>query len=61
MDRNHGNQHVSRKADLLRVLGHARLSLAGGHHLAAVLYLQQWRGEYRSVPASTRRRWKCGR
>jgi hypothetical protein len=56
-----GNQHASRKRYLLGMLHLARKYLDHGAHLSAQLYLNEWRKEFVLVPASTRRRWKCGR
>lgn len=61
-----GNQHHSRRAELLRVLGWARKALRSGQSRRMRIYLAQsylalWRTEYERAPASTRRRWRCGR
>ena len=56
-----GNQHFSRKADLMEYLHSARRHVGFGNiHIARSL-LAQWRKQYALVPASTKRRWKCGR
>ena len=56
-----GNQHNSRKVDLLAFLATACDCLAA-HDLAGA---REWMGLYRyhysQAPASTRRRWRCGR
>lgn len=56
-----GNQHVSRKMELLTLLHLARDVLDGGFVLTARDLLGIWKAKMRSVPASTRRRWRCGR
>jgi hypothetical protein len=61
MKRNHGNQHKSRKGDLMAALRGARYWLAHGYGSGARQALREYRKEYALVPASTKRRWKCGR
>jgi hypothetical protein len=56
-----GNQHSSRRGDLLFALRLARVALKHGQLLAARAFLQVYRCKYATAPASTRRRWKCGR
>lgn len=72
-----GNQHVSTKTDLLRALGVARRAiescaflrgrgLGGGGLYASSLddaryMLRLYRVKYDAAPASTRRRWSCGK
>ena len=58
---NHGNQHAGRRADLIRLLNRARSVLMDGRVSAAHWWITQWRTLYAMAPASTRRRWKCGR
>ena len=58
---NHGNQHVSRKRDLCKLIHWAHDHLIDGHVDAAQGILDAYRRAYAAVPASTRRRWKCGR
>lgn len=69
------NQHGSTKADLIRALGHAREALRGAatarragnqplyHYFLddARYFLALFRATYNRSPASTRRRWACGR
>lgn len=55
-----GNQHASRKATLLNYLYRARLILSLGRVREARTVLAAWHILMRSVPASTRRRWRCG-
>jgi hypothetical protein len=57
----YGNQHYSRKVDLMDTLGRARRAL-GWHMLEAARrdLAMFWR-EHAKAPASTRRRWRCGR
>lgn len=59
--RNTGNQHFSRKRDLLDTLGYAWHRLRLGMTDAARVYLYLYRMAYALVPASTRQRWRCGR
>jgi hypothetical protein len=69
-----GNQHASTKTDLLTMLAFARRQLEqaielrrlGSVHadftLADARYaLQLYRARYNAAPASTRRRWACGK
>ncbi len=56
-----GNQYESRRADLLDMLGTARKYLRAGLIENARHYLALYRTAYGLAPASTRRRWKCGR
>lgn len=62
-----GNQHNSRRGDMLAVLGLARRALRSDALAVparvrfAQSYLAVWRGMLDSTPASTRRRWRCGR
>lgn len=55
------NQYNSRKADLLAMLHTARDHLNAGNVKKARHYLSLYRTAYSLVPASTKRRWKCGR
>ena len=55
------NQYVSRKRDLLNLLDAALIWLNDGEILVARSFLEYWRAGYALTPASTRRRWKCGR
>lgn len=67
---NHGNQHASRKADLLTILNVARSRLRVAamthgkqreHLVSDARYaLAMFRAKYNAAPASTRRRWACG-
>ena len=58
----HGNQHRSRKVDLLALLDAARYALdVHGEVDNARLYLKLYHRQYALAPASTRRRWRCGR
>jgi len=57
----HGNQHASRYGDLMRLLGMARDDLRLGLVGLASLRLRLFWHVYAQAPASTRRRWKCGR
>ena len=54
------NQYVSRKRTLLALLNDARDCLALGGVEVARCYLAEYWAAYARVPASTRRRWKCG-
>jgi hypothetical protein len=70
-----GNQHQSRKVDLLRALsvaraqlGHAQFHRGNGndgladYHLSDARHmLTVYRAKYDAAPASTRRRWACGK
>lgn len=56
-----GNQHFSRKSKLLYSLNRARDLLRDGDLASAQDYLSAWRMQYALAPASSRRRWKCGR
>jgi len=56
-----GNQHSSLKQRLLFMLGVARLCLSAGEVEGARGALARYREVYAAAPASTRRRWKCGR
>lgn len=58
---NWGNQYMSRKGELRAILAWARSHLAVGHWCAARVYLDAYRRAYARVPASTHRRWRCGR
>lgn len=55
------NQHSSRKTELLALLHAAHDWLIQGEVEAAQAFLGLYRDAYAQVPASTRRRWKCGR
>jgi len=59
--RNTGNQHASRKADLMLDLSIARRALEAHDLFWARKMLATWKREHAKAPASTRRRWKCGR
>lgn len=56
-----GNQYISRRRWLLGYLKAARAWLAHGEVSVARGWLAVFRAEYAKVPASTRRRWRCGR
>ena len=57
-----GNQHASRKAELIHLLNMACTCLRyPGTRSMARNYLAEYREAYALVPASTRRRWRCGR
>ena len=56
-----GNQHESRKRTLIWFLAMCRRNLAYGNIPTARDWLEAWRCGYSLVPASTRRRWKCGK
>lgn len=56
-----GNQYESRRADLMDMLRTARGFLRAGCIANARHYLSLYRTAYALAPASTRRRWKCGR
>ena len=58
---NHGNQYVSRKRFLLDYLRYARYCIDARMVEGARIYLAAYQRDYALVPASTRRRWKCGR
>ena len=55
------NQYVSRKRDLMLLVYWAHDHLIDGRIDAARGILDAYRRAYALVPASTRRRWKCGR
>ena len=57
----HGNQHWSRKLRLLEFLQASRAALRRGEVVWARYMLETYRYNYAKAPASTRRRWKCGR
>jgi hypothetical protein len=57
----YGNQHASRYGDLMHLLYFARTCLQWRDLDGARECLAQYRTEYDKAPASTRRRWKCGR
>ena len=59
--RNTGNQYVSRKRELMQLLIWSRQWLAKHNLYIASDLLRQWREAYALVPASTRRRWRCGK
>jgi len=61
LQRIYGNQHASRYGDLMGLLHGARLALKEGDVFRAFMYLDAWRSGYAQAPASTRRRWKCGK
>jgi hypothetical protein len=56
-----GNQHASPKAELMERLLIARRALRYGFLGLARQQLIWWREGYMAAPASTRRRWKCGK
>ena len=56
-----GNQHNSRKMDLLSYLDIARDYLKEGDIDMARGWLRCFYLGYTKAPASTRRRWRCGR
>ena len=58
--RNTGNQHASRKVQLMDDLHNSRFALSFGDLELARMFLGMWRTAYARVPASTRRRWRCG-
>lgn len=72
---NHGNQHVSERARLFKLLRVARFDLQRARFARtrvnpheAPFFLAQaqqalalFRYAYNRAPASTQRRWKCGR
>ena len=57
----HGNQHASRYGTLMGRLHNARQFLADGYLNLARINLEEWRREHAQAPASTRRRWRCGK
>jgi hypothetical protein len=56
-----GNQYASRKRRLLTTLRAARSALASHRVDTAQWFLSIYHAAYAVAPASTRRRWKCGR
>ena len=56
-----GNQHRSMKRELLSILHRARAALDQRNVDMARNCLDYWECLMTNVPASTRRRWKCGR
>ena len=58
--RSHGNQWGSPKAQLLDLLDLARRMLNEHQPGLARFYLIVWGTRYAEIPASTRRRWRCG-
>ena len=56
-----GNQHQSRKRTLIWFLAMCRYTLHDGNIRRARAWLEAWRCDYSLVPASTRRRWRCGK
>ncbi len=61
MARASGNQYSSEKRLLLSQLWMARLALRMGAVWYAQELLKMFHTRYAEAPASTRRRWKCGR
>lgn len=61
MKRPTGNQHSSRRGDLMAILHLARNVLKERRVRAAQMLLDYFWHLYARTPASTRRRWKCGR
>ena len=57
---NHGNQHSSNKRDLMHMLECARKYLKWGCVLESKIILSGFWGALAQMPASSRRRWKCG-
>ena len=58
----HANQYVSPKRNLMMKLNMARYALRVAHCTwYAQELLRDFRNYYATIPASTRRRWKCGR
>ena len=58
---NWGNQHTSRKAQMLDALDVIRALLKDGLALIADEQLDYWWQSWVRVPASTRRRWRAGK
>lgn len=56
-----GNQYLSRKADLWAMIHTAHDLLIAGNVEGARYYLSLYRTAYGLAPASSKRRWKCGR
>ena len=56
-----GNQHRSRRGELVALLYLARDLLHDGYTRAARNILDLFWQLHAKAPASTRRRWKCGR
>jgi hypothetical protein len=61
MKRNTGNQYISVKRRLLNIIAMSRAFLTEGDVVLARCELEYYRTQYAKVPASTRRRWKCGK
>ena len=57
----YGNQHRSRRGDLIGMLDTVRDLLRDGYITAAQEILDFFWLQHAKAPASTRRRWKCGR
>ena len=57
----YGNQHASRYGALKRMLHLSHTWLQEGDVPLARSYLNLYRNGYEQAPASTRRRWKCGK
>jgi len=57
----HANQYASPRRTLLWQLDFARQALRDGSLWLAQDLLKMFRARYATIPASTRRRWKCGR
>jgi hypothetical protein len=56
-----GNRYQSPRRRLLEMLRLARELLRWGYPALARGRLQAYRNAYALIPASTRRRWRCGR
>ena len=56
-----GNQHQSRKERLMDFLDVSRAELRQGNIVMAMYMLETYRYNYAKAPASTRRRWRCGK
>jgi len=61
LQRIYGNQYASRYGGLMSILFLARTALQRHDTECARYWLSVYRYRYAQAPASTRRRWKCGR
>jgi len=59
--RNTGNQYASRRRELMSLLRLVRDVLSDGYAATARELLDIFWRQHAQAPASTRRRWRCGR
>jgi hypothetical protein len=56
-----GNQHQSQRGELMAMLHLTRDLISDGRIRSAQMMLELFWQQHSQAPASTRRRWKCGR